>query len=57
MNNKKHLQIIHYIHLGNAEATDRAAGYSERYARGNAYKLVANSSIRAYIEERNKLNS
>ena len=37
---------------GNAEAAAIEAGYSERYARGNAHKLVANSCISAYIAER-----
>jgi phage terminase small subunit len=42
----------YYLQLGNAEQAAIKAGYSERYARGNAYKLVAHSGIRAYIEER-----
>lgn len=36
----------------NAEAAAIRAGYSPRYARGNAHKLVANSCIKKYIEER-----
>ena len=28
------------------------AGYSPRYTRGNAYKLVAKSGIKEYIEKR-----
>lgn len=36
----------------NAEAVAVRAGYSPRYARGNAYKLVAKSGIKEYIEKR-----
>lgn len=36
----------------NAEAAAVRAGYSPRYARGNAYKLVARSGIKDYIEKR-----
>ena len=36
----------------NAEAAAIRAGYSSRYARGNAHKLVANSCIKEYIEQR-----
>ena len=43
-----------YIISGNAEEAAVIAGYSKKYARGNAYKLVANSGIKAYIEERLK---
>lgn len=35
---------------GNAEKAAIMAGYSERYARGNAYKLVAREDVRNYIE-------
>ena len=41
-----------YIISGNAEEAAIKAGYSEKYARGNAYKLVAFSGIKTYIEER-----
>ena len=34
---------------GNAERAAVAAGYSERYARGNAHKLVAHSGVAEYI--------
>lgn len=40
-------------YLGNAEQSAIAAGYSTAYARGNACKLVANSSVQAYIAELN----
>lgn len=44
-----------YIICGNAEESARKAGYSEKYARGNAHKLVANSCISAYIAEKQSL--
>lgn len=34
---------------GNAEKSAIKAGYSERYARGNAYKLVARKDVQEYI--------
>lgn len=40
-----------YAESGNAEQAAIAAGYSEKYARGNAYKLVANSGVVEYIRE------
>lgn len=39
--------------LGNAEQSAIKAGYSPKYARGNANKLVANSCVQAYIAELN----
>lgn len=42
----------YYIELGNAEQAAIKAGYSEKYARGNAHKLVANSCIKKYIDEK-----
>ena len=36
----------------NAERAAIRAGYSKRYARGNAYKLVANKCIKEYIKKR-----
>lgn len=42
----------YYIELGNAEQAAIKAGYSERYARGNAYKLVAISGVKEYIDKR-----
>ncbi|WP_285122699.1 terminase small subunit [Lactococcus petauri] len=44
----------YYIELGNAEKAAVKAGYSKSYARGNAHKLVANVSIKKYIDERMK---
>jgi len=41
----------YYAQSGNAEQAATAAGYSEKYARGNAYKLVAISGIAQYIRE------
>lgn len=43
-----------YIETGNAEQSAIKAGYSEKYARGNAHKLVANSCISEYIAKRQK---
>ena len=43
-----------YIISGNAEEAAIKAGYSEKYARGNAYKLVAFSGIKNYIDKRLK---
>lgn len=34
---------------GNAEKSAIKAGYSEKYARGNAYKLVARKDVQEYI--------
>ena len=36
----------------NAEQAAIRAGYSEKYARGNAHKLVANGGIKEYLEEK-----
>ena len=38
---------------GNKEQAAIAAGYSARYARGNAHKLVANSGVQQMIQARN----
>ena len=43
-----------YLVSGNAEQAAIKAGYSEKYARGNAHKLVANSCIKTYIDEKLK---
>lgn len=43
-----------YLVSGNAEQAAIKAGYSEKYARGNAHKLVANSCIKEYIDEKLK---
>lgn len=34
---------------GNAEQSAIKAGYSERYARGNAYKIIQRKDVQAYI--------
>ena len=41
------LVAIYYVGecAGNAEASAVKAGYSKRYARGNAYKLVARKDV------------
>lgn len=41
--------------LGNAEKACVMAGYSKRYARGNAYKVVASSGVQKYIKYLNSL--
>lgn len=45
------LVAIYYVGecAGNAEASAVKAGYSKRYARGNAYKLVARKDVQEYI--------
>lgn len=52
MNERQKLFADEYLIDLNAEAAAIRAGYSPRYARGNAHKLVANSCIQAYIQER-----
>lgn len=46
------LVAINYVGkcLGNAEKSMIEAGYSKRYARGNAYKIVARKDVQEYIE-------
>lgn len=41
-----------YIKTGNVEQSAINAGYSKSYSRGNAHKLVANVSVKEYIDER-----
>ncbi len=41
----------YYAQSGNAEQAAVKAGYSEKYARGNAHKIVANSGVAEYIRE------
>lgn len=38
------------VAIGNAEKSCVLAGYSEAYARGNAYKIVAKSGVQEYIK-------
>lgn len=40
-------------HLGNAEQSAIAAGYSRAYARGSVHKLLANACVQQYIAEIN----
>lgn len=40
---------------GNAEKACIMAGYSKRYARGNAYKVVASPGVQSYIDYINTL--
>lgn len=51
MNERQRRFADEYIRIGNAEQAAIKAGYSEKYARGNAHKLVANVSIKNYINE------
>ena len=47
-----------YIISGNATQSAIKAGYSEKYANTNAVKLLQNTTIKAYIDERlTELNS
>lgn len=41
----------YYVQTGNCEQSAIKAGYSPKYARGNAHKLVARSCIAEYIKE------
>ncbi len=43
-----------YIKTGNVYQSAINAGYSENYARTNAYKLLEKDSIKSYIDERMK---
>lgn len=51
MNERQRRFADEYIRIGNAEQAAIKAGYSEKYARGNAHKLVANVSVKNYIDE------
>lgn len=42
----------YYIELGNATQAAIKAGYSSKYANTNASKLLQNTTIKAYIDER-----
>lgn len=46
------LVALNYIGkcCGNAEQSVIEAGYSKKYARGNAYKIVAREDVQKYIE-------
>lgn len=54
LNERQKAFADNYIESLNAEQSAIKAGYSEAYARGNAHKLVANSCIKSYIDERLK---
>ncbi|WP_270312596.1 terminase small subunit [Vagococcus fluvialis] len=43
-----------YIISGNAEQSAIKAGYSEKYARGQSYKLLANVGIQEYMKEKTR---
>ena len=42
----------YYIELGNATQAAINAGYSSKYANTNASKLLQNTTIKSYIDER-----
>lgn len=44
----------YYIETGNAEQSALRAGYSDKYARSDAYKLPAKTGIKSYIAEKMK---
>ena len=52
MNARQQRFADEYLIDMNAEQAAIRAGYSEKYARGNAHKLVANSCIQEYIKKR-----
>lgn len=52
MNERQKRFADEYLIDMNAEAAAVRAGYSPKYARGNAHKLVANSCISEYIRKR-----
>lgn len=51
MNERQKKFAEYYAQSGNAEQAAIEAGYSAKYARGNAHKLVAISCIAQYIRE------
>lgn len=52
LNPKQRAFADEYIITGNAEQSAIKAGYSESYARGQSYKLLANVGIKEYIDHR-----
>lgn len=54
MNERQKRFADEYLIDLNAEAAAIRAGYSPRYARGNAHRLVANSCIQEYIKDKQK---
>lgn len=50
LNGRQQLFVLEYLIDRNAEQAAIRAGYSPRYARGNAHKLVANSGIAEEIQ-------
>ena len=44
----------YYIELGNATEAAKRAGYSDKYTNTNANKLLQNTTIKYYIDERLK---
>jgi len=50
LNGRQQMFVLEYLVDRNAEQAAIRAGYSPKYARGNAHKLVANSCIAAEIQ-------
>lgn len=50
--NRQKMFADYFLETGNAEQAAIKAGYSERYARGNAHKIRYSPAIASYIEER-----
>lgn len=44
----------YYIETGNATEAARKAGYSNKYTNTNANKLLQNTTVKAYLDERLK---
>ena len=54
MNERQKLFADEYLISGIAYNAALKAGYSEKYAKTNSHKLLENTRIKAYIEERMK---
>ncbi|MCM1237035.1 MAG: terminase small subunit [Ruminococcus flavefaciens] len=56
INAQRKLVAINYcgVAAGNAEKAVIMAGYSKKYARGHAYKIVARKDVQDYINYLNK---
>ena len=55
LNERQRRFVDEYIITGVAETAALNAGYSEKYARAQSHKLLANVGISKYLEERNKV--
>lgn len=52
LNPKQQAFADYYIELGNATQAAIKAGYSEKYAAQNTDKLLKNTNVKSYIDER-----